>query len=171
MGLFHKQSDPIAERERQLKAQIQALEGQIRSLNHEIGHAQAQPRLRSTASPGGRPVGAPTHPPQAEPAFEDAARPRSPNPFETETTPAHYNDLGVRKYDPLALVRRWLRQWRGAPPANPRLVSYLAAGSIHGLRTLRYEKRIARNRFLALCAFFVAILWGLVWFYLHNRGN
>jgi cell division protein FtsB len=33
-------------------------------------------------------------------------------------------------------------------------VSYLAAGGIQGLRPLRYEKRVARNRFI----FFVVIL-------------
>jgi cell division protein FtsB len=33
-------------------------------------------------------------------------------------------------------------------------VSYLAAGGIQGLRPLRYEKRVARNRFI----FFVIIL-------------
>ena len=33
---------------------------------------------------------------------------------------------------------------------NPKLVNYLAAGSIQGLRPMRYEKRVARNRVLAL---------------------
>ena len=45
---------------------------------------------------------------------------------------------------------------RGSPAVNPKLVSYLAAGSIKGLRPLRYEKRIARNRFIFLTVFFFA---------------
>jgi hypothetical protein len=51
---------------------------------------------------------------------------------------------------------------RGTPTANPKLVSYLAAGSIKGLRPLRYEKRIARNRFIFLSIFFALILWGVL---------
>ena len=73
---------------------------------------------------------------------------------EAATTPDHYNELGVRKYDLSALLRRIRDHFRGPSTTNPRLVSYLAAGGIQGLRPLRYEKRVARNRFI----FFVVIL-------------
>jgi hypothetical protein len=69
-------------------------------------------------------------------------------------TPDHYNDLGVRKYDLPALLRRIRNHFRGPSTNNPKLVHYLAAGGVQGLRPLRYEKRVARNRFI----FFVAIL-------------
>jgi hypothetical protein len=36
-----------------------------------------------------------------------------------------------------------------------------AAGGVHGLRPLRYEKRVARNRFFALFIIVVAALFGL----------
>jgi hypothetical protein len=39
-------------------------------------------------------------------------------------------------------------------------VSYLAAGGIQGLRPLRYEKRVARNRFIFFVIFLVLILLG-----------
>ena len=42
-------------------------------------------------------------------------------------------------------------------------IQYLAAGSIQGLRPLRYEKRVARNRFLALLALLILVLWGLAY--------
>ena len=73
---------------------------------------------------------------------------------EAATTPEHYNELGVRKYDLPALLRRVRDHFRGPSTTNPKLVSYLAAGGIQGLRPLRYEKRVARNRFI----FFVIIL-------------
>jgi hypothetical protein len=41
-------------------------------------------------------------------------------------------------------------------------VNYLAAGSIQGLRPLRYEKRVARNRFLFLVVVLVLVLWGII---------
>jgi len=42
------------------------------------------------------------------------------------------------------------------------LISYLAAGSIQGLRPLRYEKRVARNRVFALTLVFLFVVWGLI---------
>ena len=44
-------------------------------------------------------------------------------------------------------------------------MNYLAAGSIQGLRPMRYEKRVARNRFLVLAVIIVLVLWGLVAIY------
>ena len=81
---------------------------------------------------------------------------------ETATTPGHYNELGVRKYDLPALMRRLRNHFRGPSTTNPKLVSYLAAGGIQGLRPLRYEKRVARNRFIALVAILFVILLGLI---------
>ena len=59
-------------------------------------------------------------------------------------------------------LRRFKDFFRGPPTPNPKLVSYLAAGSIKGLRPLRYEKRVARNRFILLCVVLVLIAWGVV---------
>jgi len=71
-------------------------------------------------------------------------------------------DLGVRKLEPTTVWKRFLDYFRRPPPANPKLLNYLAAGSIQGLRPLRYEKRIARYRllFLSLCLFFA--LWIII---------
>lgn len=162
MPLFRKKTDPIAERERALKAHIAALEGEIKDLNRQAATELAQPKLRSTALPQS-PAAA------GEPAFEDLSRHPVKTACEGPTTSSHLNELGVRKYDPMATLRRWWSQFRGSPAANPKLVSYLAAGSIHGLRPLRYEKRVARNRFLALCGLFIAIIWGLIYFYYRAR--
>jgi hypothetical protein len=68
----------------------------------------------------------------------------------------------MRKYDLVSALRRLQVYFRGTPTHNPKLVSYLAAGSIKGLRPLRYEKRVARNRFIALCVVLVLIAWGIV---------
>ena len=57
------------------------------------------------------------------------------------------------------------------PLVNPKLINYLAAGSIQGLRPLRYEKRVARNRFFALAGSVGVILLGLFfcWLFDHRR--
>ena len=42
------------------------------------------------------------------------------------------------------------------------LVNYLAAGGVHGLRPMRYEKRVARNRFILLVVVLFLILLGVI---------
>jgi hypothetical protein len=71
------------------------------------------------------------------------------------------NPHGVRKFDLAALWSRLQNHFRGPNANNPRMVQYLAAGSVHGLRPLRYERRVARNRFIGLFVLLVLILFGL----------
>jgi hypothetical protein len=75
---------------------------------------------------------------------------------------AHFNELGVRKYDLPAAWRRLLTQLRGPTTNHPKLVDLLAAGSLQGMRPLRYERRIARNRFIVFLVVLLLVLWGLI---------
>ena len=178
MGWLRKRTDPISDRARQLNEEIAELEAQIKQLDalpqRDQPQPQPQPRLRSTAMP--QRAAAVSHPspssapaPQTapgrnahEPIFEEVPQDLlKPRP-ESATTPDHYNDLGVRKYDLPALVRRIKAHFQGPSTTNPKLVSYLAAGGIQGLRPLRYEKRVARNRFIALVIILFVILLGLI---------
>ena len=103
------------------------------------------------------------HEPIFEEFGEDLLKPRG----DGSVTPEHYNELGVRKYDLPALWRRVQQNFRGPSATNPRLVSYLAAGrGVQGLQPLRYEKRVARNRFLAfVIALFLVLLGTLLAFH------
>jgi hypothetical protein len=164
MQLFRKKADPITARASELTSQIASLEAQIRHLNIRIEHTKAHPRVRSTAVPHGPTLLVEPVPPSVsrEPVFEQLDYQKAKEQPELEMSPERYNDLGVRKYDLFAAIRRVHRHLRGTSTANPKLVSYLAAGSIKGLRPLRYEKRIARNRFIFLSLFFALILWGIL---------
>jgi hypothetical protein len=158
MRLFARKPDPLREYERHLAAREAELRAEIARLHARIEEEQNRPQLRSTANP----------PPAAAPeqlAFEQVSHQRVIHPRPAEDTAAHYNELGVRKYDPLARLRRWWEQLRAPRESNPALVRLLAAGNVHGLKPLRYEKRVARNRFLALLAFFILVIWGLIYFY------
>ena len=84
-------------------------------------------------------------------------------------SPDHYNELGVRKYDLPALWSRLRNHFRGPTTSNPRLVNYLAAGGVHGLRPMRYEKRVARNRFIALVVVLFLILLGVISLFVKTR--
>jgi len=139
--------------------------------NSDTRGASVQPRLRSTALPHGH-SGATIH---AQPPAQPAAVPKPPpepeledvNPFRGEAehvkaVAEQQEELGVRKDEGVSLWQRIKNNFRAAPASNPKLLNYLAAGSIHGLRPLRYEKRVARNRFLLLVIVLAVVLWGIV---------
>lgn len=170
MGLFKKKPDPISDRSRELQAQMAALEAQIKQLNSKAQKEQSQPCLRSRVLPHSHRDQTLTPPPSSapaainphEPVFESIYQKKMTTLSETETTPAHYNDLGVRKYDLVAVWRRIQNHLHGPATPNPKLVSYLAAGTIRGLRPLRYEKRVARNRFVALSILLLLVILGIL---------
>lgn len=164
MGWFNqKKTDPISERARALSEEIAALEAQIKRLDSKAPSGPPAPRLRSTALPHGATPAAPHPPPPApasrEPIFEEVNQQRLAKD-EPVLTKEHYNDLGVRKYDLAALVRRVQNHFRGPSTANPKLVNYLAAGSIQGLRPMRYEKRVHRNRLIFIVLILLVLLVG-----------
>jgi hypothetical protein len=168
MAWFRKNADPISDRAHALSQEIASLESQIKALDAQLQRQQAQPKLRSTALPLGASAphpaapAAPARVPAPEPVFEEVDQGRLIARTEPPTTPEHFNELGVRKYDLPALWRRLRDHFRGPSTTNPKLVSYLAAGGIQGLRPLRYEKRVARNRFIALVVILFVILLGLI---------
>jgi hypothetical protein len=177
MGLFKKKSDPLSDRARALNQEIARLEAQIKKLDSRLPTNDSQPRLRSTALPHGTTVthqaeDVPAEPARTvqEPIFEEIDLDRLKSRNETaDATPEHFNDLGMRKYDLAALFRRWRNHFQGPSTTNPRLVSYLAAGGIQGLRPLRYEKRVARNRFIALVIVLFLTLLGIVAVFLKSH--
>lgn len=183
MGWLKKKPDPLSERSRALNAEIAALEAEIRKLDAKLQQPETPiaPKLRSTALPHGQMVVhppatpptavAPVPPPPvpSEPVFEDVDRHRLKARTDAGTTPEHFNELGVRKYDLPALIARVRNHFRGPSTTNPKLVSYLAAGGVQGLRPLRYEKRVARNRFIALVIVLFLLLLGIVSAYVRHR--
>lgn len=164
-----KGNDPISERARALNDQIASLEAEIKRLDSQLQHTPV-PRLRSTAVPHGatvaRPVPPPPSPASSEPVFEEM-KPMHP-PAQSDT-PEHFNDLGIRKYDLPGLFERISRHFRRPTTSNPRLVTYLAAGGVQGLRPLRYEKRVARNRFIFFAGALFLLLLGTLLVYLHSH--
>ena len=177
MALFKKKPDPISDRARALGDEIAKLEAEIKQLDSKLKHGPAQPKLRSTTVPHGPNVPhsfetgnpftkaepAKPQPKPEEPVFEEVDQNRLKAGGDTSTsTPQHYNELGVRKYDLPALIARIKNHFRGPTTTNPKLVSYLAAGGVQGLRPLRYEKRVARNRFVFFVAILFVVLLGII---------
>ncbi len=171
MAWLIKKSDPISDRERALNEEISQLEAQIKKLDSRLNRTPERRREIPAAdnpfhgnnggdAPTITPAEKPTRPP--EPIFEEVDQNRLRDRAEPASQPEHFNELGVRKYDLPGFFRRLKTQFRGPSTTNPRLVSYLAAGGIQGLRPLRYEKRVARNRFIALVIFLFLMLLGII---------
>ena len=180
MAWFRKTADPISDRARVLNEDIARLESQIKRLDAQLQRDSSHPRLQSTALPYGamltRSAPVPPAPPAPgsaglahEPIFEPVDQDRLKARNENGTTPEHYNELGVRKYDLPAMFRRLRNQFRGPSTTNPKLVSYLAAGGLQGLRPMRYEKRVARNRFIALVIVLFLTLLGIILVFVGHR--
>ncbi|MES1180603.1 MAG: hypothetical protein ABUL66_01930 [Verrucomicrobiota bacterium] len=171
MAFSKKKPDPISDKAQALTAEIAALEAEIKKLDSQLTRP-AEPRFRSTALPAGetlpRAAEKPAPPPKpSEPVFEEVSRAKLAARAEE---PELFNDLGVRKYDLPALFNRMRNHLRGPTTSNPRLVNYLAAGGVQGLRPLRYEKRVARNRFIWLVIVVSIVLFGLAYILL-PRGH
>jgi hypothetical protein len=167
-----KKPDPISDKARALNDEIAALEAQIKRLDSQLQRTPA-PKFRSTATPHGAtiphtPEKLAPPPPKPEPVFEEIKHgPLTPGA--ENQAPEVYNDLGMRKYDLPALWNRIRNHFRGPTTSNPRLVNYLAAGGVQGLRPLRYEKRVARNRVIVLAVILLAIMLGVVLLFLQHR--
>lgn len=161
MGLFSRppKPDPISERARALNERIAALEAEI--------HRLSEPPASAPESGPPRP-----RPHRDDPQFEPMpGSPLDPRPAAVRG-PMSAADLGVGRSTPPGWRGWWERVRRhvgGASPTNPQLINYLAAGGIHGLRPLRYERRIARNRLLFLLAGVALILLLLLMVFVKTR--
>ena len=172
MGFLDKKPDPISDKARSLEVEIQKLEAEIKKLDSQLSRTPAGPKFRSATASGGTILRATEPvtplPTPADPVFEDV-KVKSMQARDDSASPDYYNELGVRKYDLPALWKRVRNHFRGPTTSNPRLVNYLAAGGVQGLRPLRYEKRVARNRVVVLAAIFFALMLGCVLLWLKHR--
>jgi hypothetical protein len=160
MAVFRKKTDPLSDRSRALNAQIADLEAKIKKLSQNLEKRKTeQPLLRSSAYPSGQRV---EHPPAAatpDLVFEETDH--SSLEAQAEETPSGNGQLQVRKHHVGSWLEKFQHRFRKPPPVNPKLISYLAAGSFQGLPPLRYEKRVARNRVLLLFVVFLILLLGI----------
>ena len=146
MGLFRRK-DPLKSRVRTLKARLADLESQIEQLDQA----------------GDVPPQTPPAPIEPEPSMHELKSGDEPLP-PRPSHPLSEQPLGTSDPENETLWQWFSSRFRKPPvSSNPRMVNFLAAGSIQGLRPLRYERRVARNRFLAFSVLLVLVLIGLFW--------
>ncbi len=163
MFLFKKKLDPSRARRNEINREIEELEEQIKRMEQKTASfAASHPPL-------------PTEPEDFQEIAdiqESESRIEDNPPIVEETDQEFLNEQPERSDsdespDSRSYSRRrssGLRKtlselFRGNQTGNSKLVSYLASGSIQGLPQLRYEKRVARNRFLGMVFLFLVALW------------
>lgn len=159
MSLFRKKSDPLSERARAIEAEIAALQSQIKQAESGQPLWPGTPKIRSTTLPSGQKAESVSAP--AAPVFEDVDQKRLKASTPPATPAGPHPELGPRPRDLSATVQNLKRRWGLTPASNSKLVKLLDSGQIQGLRPLRYERRVARNRFFLLSALLLAVLYGL----------
>lgn len=157
MSLFRKKSDPLSERARALEAEIAALQEQIKQAESGQPLWPGTPKLRSTTLPGGVKAEAVS----AAPVFENVDQQRLKASMPASPPARPHPELGPRPRNLSSSVQNLKRRFGLTPSSNPKLVKLLDSGQIQGLRPLRYERRVARNRFFLLSALLLAVLYGL----------
>lgn len=168
MAFFRKKADPITDRARALTSEIAALEAQIREYETTLDQdtETSDTHGAGTDQPGVSPR---QHAATRRELKLESIGPRQLTPdVELEHDVVHVNELGVQKYDLPALIAKARSFFRAPTTSNPKLVSYLAAGGIQGMRPLRYEKRVARNRFIAFALILLVLLVGLLMVFVPN---
>lgn len=179
MGLFKRKSNPLEERTHALNREIAELEARIKKLSEQqasgtppsvsASEIVAPPPVRPTSTP--HTVGSPTTAPSKQPRYQSNVPSRRQPVLEPgQPVPeVMYNTLGGRKYD-LPAAWGWIASvFKGSSPSNPHLVKYLANGGLPGMRALRFEKRVARRRFVFLVIGLTLFLWVILAALLNHR--
>lgn len=171
MAWLKRKPDPIRDKAKSLSVQIAALESEIHNLESKLQKGDVADLHETPKSPAPAPDSMKTAPDKAhlarELVFEADGQNQLKPDIHSVHTQDHYNELGGRKFDLVAQLARLRNLFRGSVASNPKLVTYLAAGSVQGLKPLRYEKRVARNRFILLVLTLLAVLFGLFWMFVH----
>lgn len=145
MPLFRKKNGAVDRELRALEKEMRVLEKQIHQLQRNPAKAASPPFKPAAApfTPRRAPAPAvPVAPPHPQ-ADEDLGLARERDLW------THAADAGRGAAAPGGLRGWWQSLFAPRPgPADPKLVSYLSAGSFKTVRPLRYERRVARNRFL-----------------------
>lgn len=169
MGWFkHRKPDPVGERGKQLSAEIKQLESQIAALQNRMQGATERPVETGPTPPS---PGKPTNPfrPTAQPTRPDPQRELVLEPVDLKplqavdqpSRPPFRPGKQIHAEGRVSFLRKVARFFRGPTSDNPKLIRYMAAGNIHGLKPLRYERRVQRNRLVLWVVILAVILIGL----------
>ncbi|MGB0578205.1 MAG: hypothetical protein ACPGVU_00760 [Limisphaerales bacterium] len=145
MGWFSKTIDPIEKRAKDLEREMAELESELRQA------AEDEPSFRSTAYPdeGGEKE-------LILEEYDQSQLTEPPSEIQEELDSVTSKPTGFREK-----FKRLKKEVGATPVSNPKLVKLLSTGNIRGLEPLRYERRVARNRFFFMLCLLLLVLTGL----------
>ena len=147
MAWFTKAKDPMSARQAELDREIEVIQRRISDLSaRPLPQAHPlTPRPREATQPFG------ATPARAVPA---------PTPISV-VGPRSGSSVPADRFNLVEAWQRWMQRLGGQPRRPSGLVHLMAAGSVHGLRPLRYERKIARRRFLLSLSLLLLLLYGI----------
>lgn len=152
MAWFGKRQSVLDRRLREIDKELSSLDAQVRQLRRAPGKGSPF-KPASTVYPSNRQPPAETAPPAETPVPAPATPPPDRSsvsygaPRQRELWSQHAHE------EPPSSLSGWQIWWRSLfnvrqRPMDPKLVSYLTTGSFKTVRPLRYERRMARYRFV-----------------------
>lgn len=159
MGILRKKTnDPINERLKQLNAEIASLDAQIRELKEKATKPATQPE------PGSHDAGVFQKQYDSIPFVDNKKKIIARE--EPQTTPDHYNEFGVKKFDLLARLNQLSTNQQSKTCDEKKILAQrLIASNLDGMPILRRERRIRRNRLIlysCIIAIFLYMLLALI---------
>lgn len=159
MGWFTKPKDPMSARQAELDREIQAIQRRISDLS-----ARPLPQARPTPPPSSSSRSAPSIQSTSSSwsTFEASSVRPTPAPAPISVAgPRTGPAVPADRFNLVEVWQRWMQRLGGQPRRPSGLVNLMAAGSVHGLRPLRYERKIARRRFLLSLGLLLLLLYGI----------
>ncbi len=154
MTWLKTKNDPVSRRTHELDDEIARLRTQINRLNAELG--QNDPDRISSLLEEEVTVA------QSKSNGAEQGIDCLQTTTDESSSSAHYNELGVRKYN---FASAWVRLkiWLGGvEPESEQFTTYFAEGVQGNLPPLRKETRVARNRFMFFAVLLLVIVWTVV---------
>lgn len=159
MGWFTKSKDPMSARQAELDREIQAIQRRISDLS-----ARPLPQARPKSATPAPVRSVPPSPsgPASWQNFESSSSRPTPAPAPVSVAgPRTGPAVPADRFNLVEAWQRWMHRLGGHPRRPSGLVHLMAAGSVHGLRPLRYERKIARRRFLLSLGLLLLLLYGI----------
>ena len=145
-----------------MSARQAELDREIQAIQRRISDLSARPLPQARLKPSVRPAPQNLATPGSWQNFESSAARPTPAPAPVSVAgPRTGPAVPADRFNLVEVWQRWMQRLGGQPRRPSGLVNLMAAGSVHGLRPLRYERKIARRRFLLSLGLLLLLLYGI----------
>jgi len=141
---------PLKRRLEDLERELSAVNREVKSLTKDIGRGVARPSRQPPARPGSQTQGEARGNNYTGELFGSADRTSGRKSEEASPLSSE-------------AVERLSSQERAKLERNPRFANYFVSGSVDGIRPLRHERRIQRNKAITMIIVVLLVLLGVLY--------